>query len=94
MKRSAAEEWLHGSGFHRDAAGRRAALGLGPTPGLEDHILPYRNGRDIAQRPRGVMVIDLYPLSADEVRDRFPKVYQACRRTGKTKRENNCGNGI
>ena len=38
-----------------------AALGLGPmTRGWSVHILHYRNGRDIAQRPRGVMVIDFY----------------------------------
>ena len=66
---------LHGSGFIVTPQ-QAAALGLGSTPGLEAHILPYRHGRDIAQRPRGVMVIDLFPLSADEVRDRFPKVYQ------------------
>ena len=66
---------LHGSGFIVTPQ-QAATLGLGTTPGLEDHILPYRNGRDLAQRPRGVMVIDLYPLSANDVRDRFPKVYQ------------------
>ena len=66
---------LHGSGFIVTPQ-QAAALGLGRTPGLENHILPYRNGRDLAQRPRGVMVIDLYGLSADEVRERFPKVYQ------------------
>ena len=66
---------LHGSGFIVTPQ-QAAALGLGTTPGLEDYILPYRHGRDLAQRPRGVMVIDLFPLSADEVRDQFPKVYQ------------------
>jgi len=66
---------LHGAGFIVTPQ-QASALGLGTTPGLEDHILPYRHGRDIAQRPREVMVIDLYPLAADEVRDRFPKVYQ------------------
>ena len=66
---------LHGSGFMVTPQ-QAATLGLGTTPGLEDYILPYRHGRDLAQRPRGVMVIDLFPLSADEVRDQFPKVYQ------------------
>jgi SAM-dependent methyltransferase len=66
---------LHGSGFivtPKQAAG----LGLGKVPGLEKHILPYRNGRDLASRPRGVLVIDLYPLTEAEVRDRFAAVYQ------------------
>lgn len=66
---------LHGAGFivtPEEAAG----LGLGTVPGLDRHILHYRHGRDLAQRPRGVMVIDLFGLTANEVRDRFPSVYQ------------------
>ena len=51
-------------------------FGLGTVPGLERHIRHYRNGKDITQKPRGVMVIDLYGLSSDEARDRFPRVYQ------------------
>ena len=79
---------LHGSGFIVTPQ-QAAALGLGTTSGLEDHILPYRHGRDLAQRPRGVMVIDLYPLSADEVRDQFPKVYQHVVEHVKPERDNN-----
>ena len=79
---------LHGSGFIVTPQ-QAAALGLGRTPGLENHILPYRNGRDIAQRPRGVMVIDLYPLSAADVRERFPKVYQHVAERVKPKRDQN-----
>ena len=66
---------LHGAGFivtPQQAAG----LGLGKIDGLESHILHYRNGRDLTARPRGVMVIDLFPLAETEVRDRFPAVYQ------------------
>jgi len=66
---------LHGSGFIVSPA-KAQDLGLGKVLGLEKHILDYRNGRDIAQRPRGVMVIDMDPLSSDEVRERFPAVYQ------------------
>ena len=51
-------------------------LGLGRRPGLENHIRLYRNGRDLTGTPRGVMVIDLFGLEADEVRKRFPEVYQ------------------
>ena len=79
---------LHGSGFIVTPQ-QASALGLGATPGLEEHILPYRHGRDIAQRPRGVMVIDLYPLSAEEVRDRFPKVYQHVLEHVKPERDTN-----
>lgn len=66
---------LHGAGFivtPREAA----ELGLGRIPGLEQHIRLYRNGRDLTATPRNVMVIDLFGLEADEVRDRFPEVYQ------------------
>ena len=79
---------LHGSGFIVTSQ-QAAALGLGTVPGLEKHILPYRNGRDLAQRPREVMVIDLFPLSADEVRDRFPRVFQHVAERVKPERENN-----
>ncbi|MCX7165234.1 MAG: class I SAM-dependent DNA methyltransferase [Rhodocyclales bacterium] len=39
-------------------------------------IKPYRNGRDLTDRPRGVSVIDLYGHDADEVRRRWPATYQ------------------
>ena len=79
---------LHGSGFIVTPK-QAKPLGLGTVPGLEDHILPYRNGRDIAQTPRGVMVIDLYSLSVDEVRERFPKVYQHVLERVKPERDQN-----
>jgi hypothetical protein len=66
---------LHGAGFIVTPEKARA-LGLGQVPGLEQHIRHYRNGRDITAHPRGVMVIDLFGLAAEEVRDRFPAVYQ------------------
>jgi SAM-dependent methyltransferase len=66
---------LHGAGFIVTPA-HATALGLGSVPGLEKHIRHYRNGRDLTSRPRGVMVIDLFGLEAEEVRKRFPAVYQ------------------
>jgi hypothetical protein len=77
---------LHGDGFivTPDEA---AHLGLGKRPGLEHHIRPYRNGRDLASLPRGVMVIDLFGLDADDVRKRFPEVYQHLLETVKVDRE-------
>ncbi|HXW72540.1 MAG TPA: DNA methyltransferase [Methylocella sp.] len=50
--------------------------GLGRRPGLENHIRHYRNGRDLTGTPRGLMVIDLFGLEAEDVRKRFPEVYQ------------------
>ncbi|WP_424968372.1 class I SAM-dependent DNA methyltransferase [Dinoroseobacter sp. S375] len=79
---------LHGAGFIVTPA-KAQALGLGRVPGLEKHILSYRNGRDLAQRPRGVMVIDLFGLTAQEVQERFPAVYQHVADTVKPDRDVN-----
>ena len=81
---------LHGAGFIVTPE-RARALGLGRVPGLERHILDYRNGRDLAQRSRGVMVIDLYGLRADEVLERFPAVYQHIAETVRPEREGKRG---
>lgn len=79
---------LHGAGF---IVTRQEAehLGLGTRPGLEKHIREYRNGRDLASRPRGVMVIDLFGLTSDEVRTSFPEVYQHVKEEVKEKTEIN-----
>jgi hypothetical protein len=66
---------LHGSGFIVTPA-EAAALGLGRVQDLEKYIRPYRNGRDLTGRPREVMVIDLFGVSEEDVRKRFPAVYQ------------------
>jgi hypothetical protein len=65
----------HGAGFIVTQEEARN-LGLGTVPGLDLHIRPYRNGRDLTGTARGVMVIDLHGLLIDEVRQRFPLVYQ------------------
>jgi len=66
---------LFGAGFII-AVPEAKQLGLGLVDGLEKHIRKYRNGRDLAATPRGVMVIDLFGLTEVEVRERFPAVYQ------------------
>jgi hypothetical protein len=66
---------LHGAGFIVSPE-QAEMLGLGRIPGLEQHIRPYVNGRDMTGRSRRVMVIDLYGLTAAEVRERFPETYQ------------------
>src|SRR5690606_11188585 len=55
----------------------------------ERHIRPYRNGRDLTGRPRGAMIIDLHGLESDEVRNRFPAVYQRLLELVKPEREEN-----
>jgi hypothetical protein len=79
---------LHGAGFivSREEAGR---LGLGLRAGLQDHIRPYRNGRDLTARSRQAMVIDLCGIDEAEARRRFPEVYGHLLRTVKPQREAN-----
>ena len=64
-------------------------LGLGKVVHLEKHIRPYLNGRDVMARSRGVMVVDMFGLDAEEVRRRFPAVYQHLLSTVKPERDAN-----
>ncbi|MDO8960112.1 MAG: class I SAM-dependent DNA methyltransferase, partial [Rhodocyclaceae bacterium] len=52
-------------------------------------IKPYRNGRDLTDRPRGVKLIDLYGHDADEVRRRWPATYQWVLERVKPERDHN-----
>ena len=79
---------LHGRGFILTPS-EAEHLGLGSKSGLWEHIRPYRNGRDLAASSRGLMVIDLYGLSAEEARRQFPEVYQHLLATVKTERDTN-----
>jgi len=81
---------LHGAGFIVTPDEART-LGLGTVPGLEDHIKPFRNGRDLAAKPRGVMVIDLHGLTENQVRAHFPAVYQWVRDRVKPERDAKVG---
>jgi hypothetical protein len=65
------------------------SLGLGTINGTEKLIREYRNGRDLTDKPRGVMVIDLFGLKLETVRERFPKVYQHVLTTVKPERDQN-----
>ena len=66
---------LHGDGFivTRELASH---LGLGKRKGLDEHIREYRNGRDVTGRSRNALVIDLFGLTDEEVRAKYPEVYQ------------------
>lgn len=79
---------LHGDGFiiSPDQAKR---LGLGARRGLEQYIRSYRNGRDLASRARDVMVIDLFGLKAEDVRAKYPEVYEHLIETVKPERDRN-----
>ncbi len=64
-------------------------LGLGRLQGLEEHIRPYLNGRDLTGVRRGVMVIDLYGLTVEDVRTLYPEVYQRVLERVKPERDQN-----
>ncbi len=66
---------LAGAGFivTREQA---AILGLGRIQGLEKIIREYRNGHDLTQSPRDVLVIDCDGLEEAALRTKFPSVYQ------------------
>lgn len=79
---------LHGSGFivTREEAQR---LGLTSDPQTKKHLREYRNGRDLTERPRDVLVIDLLGLTEPEARKKFPLLYQRVLSFVKPEREQN-----
>jgi len=79
---------LHGAGFIVTPE-EATRLGLGRETGIERHIRAYRNGRDLTQSPRGVMVVDLFGLSSDQVREQFPALYQHVLERVKPERDQN-----
>ncbi len=52
-------------------------------------IHPYRNGKDLADRPRGVKLIDAFGLTVDELRSRYPGVFQHLWERVKPERDQN-----
>ena len=64
-----------GAGFIVTPA-QATALGLGAVAGLERHIRPYRNGKDLMSTPRNVLLIDMIGLNEVEMITRFPQAYQ------------------
>jgi hypothetical protein len=73
---------LHGAGFI--VTPEEAAQLEADAP-----IKPYRNGRDLTDRPRGVKLIDLFGFDADEVRRRWPATYQWVLERVKPERDHN-----
>ncbi|MCB0781211.1 MAG: hypothetical protein KDC03_17080, partial [Flavobacteriales bacterium] len=79
---------LFGSGFivSRDEA---ASLGYGKDAAVSNRIKEYRNGRDITQSSRDVLVIDLFNLSEVELRAEVPTLYQHVFANVKPERDTN-----
>ena len=51
-------------------------LATGVESSITPHIRPYRNGKDILYTPRGVLALDFFGLSEQQLRHRFPAAYQ------------------
>ncbi|MEI8319236.1 MAG: DNA methyltransferase [Planctomycetia bacterium] len=79
---------LFGAGF-LVSSDRAKDLGVDQAEGLGKHIRPFRNGKDLTQKPRGVMVIDLFGLTEQEVRDRYSATYQHVATMVKPERDQN-----
>ncbi len=79
---------LHGRGFIVQPS-LAEHLGLGRRVGTENVIRPYVNGRDLHGHSRDAMVIDLFDLEEEEVRHRFPEIYQLLLETVKPVRSQN-----
>lgn len=62
-------------------------LGLGKRHGLHHHIRPYRNGRDLTSHARGVLALDFYGLTSEQLRSEYPEAYQYLATTVKPERE-------
>jgi hypothetical protein len=64
-------------------------LGLNRIEELKNYIRDYRNGKDLTDKPRNVKVIDLYGLKIEDVRKKFPEVYQWVYQRVKPERDSN-----
>ena len=79
---------LMGGGFLTPPA-RAQALLSGSDPDAPSPFREYRNGRDLADRPRGLKVIDLFGWDEADARRRHPLVYQHLLETVKPERDRN-----
>ncbi len=79
---------LHGNGFiltHAEADILRRSL----STEMPRVIRPFVNGRDLAQKSRGVFVIDLFGWTESEVLDDLPQIYHWIVDRVKPKRDEN-----
>lgn len=69
-------EGLHSNGFMLAGSGFIVEREFAAQLGKCERIRAYRNGRDLAQNPRGVYLIDLFGLTEAQARDDFPALFQ------------------
>jgi hypothetical protein len=83
---------LFGAGFIVEPA--MADSLLKTSDSSAPHVIwNYRNGKDLTNRPRGVMVIDAFPISIEELQAKHPGVYQHLLLHVKPERDNNSREG-
>ena len=64
-------------------------LGRERNPQLQAIIRQYVNGRDLTQTSRDVLAIDLFGLTAQEVQNQYPEIYQWVHDRVKPERDHN-----
>lgn len=79
---------LMGAGFAVSAA-RANALQTHSVAGSDSPARPYRNGRDLADRSRGLLAIDFHDLDEPEARRLHPGFYDHLLNTVKAMRDRN-----
>lgn len=79
---------LHGAGF-LVRPDELSKLGYSTRQGLYERVRPFRNGRDLMARSRDLMIIDMFGLTADQVRSAYPEIYQHLLTTVKPERDLN-----
>ena len=83
---------LFGAGFIVESS-LAETLASSSSPQASPIIWHYRNGKDLTNRPRGVMVIDAFPCSLDELQTQHPGIYQHLLLHVKPERDNNSREG-
>jgi hypothetical protein len=83
---------LFGAGFILEPALAESLLKTS-EPSAPQVIWNYRNGKDLTNRPRGVMVIDAFPFSIESLEEKHPGVYQHLLLHVKPERDNNAREG-
>lgn len=78
---------LHGAGFI--VTEEQAAELIDMEVNSKQLLKPYRNGRDLADKPRGVFVIDAFGFSAEDLREYHPTIYQHLAERVKPERDQN-----
>ena len=79
---------LMGKGFVLEP-GRAQDLLAASSPEALSPVRDYRNGRDLAVRPRGALVIDLFGWSEAQARQAHPALFQHLLETVKPERDRN-----